>query len=143
MTYTGRCNCGAITATITAEPLWVRQCWCRQCQKIAAGAATTNALFPVAAIELQGELAWATYQAASGNTVEHGFCAKCGTQVTGRNSARPEANVVRVGFIEQPNDLAPSIAIWLDEAPRWATIDPALETFAGQPPHPAPAPTER
>ena len=43
--YSGRCQCSAITATISGEPVGVRQCWCRQCQQLAGGAATTNAMF--------------------------------------------------------------------------------------------------
>ena len=39
MAYTGQCNCGAVIATIYGEPIVVRQCWCRQCQKAAVGRA--------------------------------------------------------------------------------------------------------
>lgn len=134
--YTGSCNCGAVTATISAEPMWVRQCWCRQCQKVAAGGGTTNALFATDAIAMGGELGWFRYVAESGNTVEQGFCASCGTPVLGRNSSRPHACVIRVGFIELPNELKPSSVIWLDDAPEWATFDPELEQFLRQPPAP-------
>jgi hypothetical protein len=137
--YTGRCNCGAITATISEEPTWVRQCWCRQCQKIASGSATTNALFSTAALAIVGELAWTGYTAPSGSKIEQGFCPTCGTHVIGRNSARPTANVVRLGFLDVPHNLAPTSVIWLDEAPGWARIDPSLEQFARQPPAPAKA----
>ncbi|MDD3798936.1 MAG: GFA family protein [Novosphingobium sp.] len=134
--YTGRCNCGAITARIDAEPVWVRQCWCRQCQRAASGSATVNALFPTEAIHITGELKWSGYDAASGNRIEQGFCPSCGTQVMGRNSSRPAACVLRLGFIDMPNDLAPTAAIWLEEAPKWAVIDPALEQWPQQPPPP-------
>lgn len=132
--YTGRCNCGAVTARLTGEAQWVRQCWCRQCQRIAAGSATTNALFAADAIELSGDLSWFRYEAESGNTVEQGYCPSCGTPVIGRNSARPHACVVRVGFIEPPHDLKPTTAIWLDEAPEWAAINSSLEQFPRQSP---------
>jgi hypothetical protein len=138
VTYTGRCNCGAVSATFEAEPMWVRQCWCRQCQKIAAGASTVNALFALDAMTLRGELAWNSYGAESGNTTEHGFCPSCGTQVLGRNSARQKANVVRLGFLDEPHGLSPDSAIWLDEAPSWAVIDPTIEQHRRQPPLPAP-----
>ncbi|MEW9856815.1 GFA family protein [Novosphingobium sp. M1R2S20] len=131
--YTGRCNCGAVTAVIDAEPLWVRQCWCRQCQKIAAGSATNNALFMTEAMTIAGEIAWASYTADSGNTVEQGFCPNCGTHILGRNSARQRANVVRLGFLEGPHELGPQSAIWLEEAPAWAAINPEIETFLRQP----------
>lgn len=136
MSYTGRCNCGAVTATFSAEPIAVRQCWCRQCQKVGAGSATNNALFLNENMVMSGELGWYSYLADSGNTVEQGFCPACGTPVIGRNSGRKHASVIRLGFIELPHDLRPSAAIWLDEAPAWAVIDPAVEQYPRQPPAP-------
>lgn len=134
--YSGSCNCGAVTATIDAEPAWVRQCWCRQCQKAASGSATTNALFPSDAIKLTGEVRWNGYIAESRNTIEQGFCPNCGTQIFGRNSARLGALVVRLGFIDPPHDLRPSSTIWLDEAPDWAKDGGTVELFPRQPPPP-------
>jgi hypothetical protein len=138
--YHGACACGAASAVIDAEPLFVRQCWCRQCQKIASGGATTNALFAVSAIAMSGELSWHKYPAASGNTVEQGFCATCGTAIVACNSGRPGFNVVRLGFLDDAGDLMPTAAIWTDEAPKWTTIDPALERHGRQPPPLSPPP---
>lgn len=134
--YSGSCNCGAVTVTISAEPVWVRQCWCRQCQKAAAGSATNNALFATDAMTITGDVAWKGYTAASGNTVEQGFCPSCGTPIFGRNSSRQGSWVVRLGFLDGDHDLKPTTAIWLEEAPEWAMIDPALEQFTRQPPPP-------
>ena len=136
MTYTGRCACGAVTATITADPVTVRQCWCRQCQQIAAGSATANAVFPVESITLSGQLGTHGYVAASGNTLVRSFCPACGTPVMSQSSARPHIRVIRLGFLDEPHGLAPTMAIWTADAPAWAVIDPALEIHSGQPPAP-------
>ena len=136
MTYSGRCACGAVTASIAAEPIAVRQCWCRQCQQLAGGGASTNAIFPAEAVTVSGELSTHSYVAASGNTIFHQFCGKCGTPVLGYSSARTHFRVFRVGFIDEPHGLKPQAAIWIDEAPDWAVIDPAIERFDRQPPPP-------
>ena len=136
MTYTGRCNCGAVTLAIEAEPVATRQCWCRQCQKIAAGGPTNNALFPTDAITMTGKTAENSYTAASGNTLTHEFCPACGTQILSRSSARPQIRGVRFGALDEGHGLKPTAAIWLDDAPDWATIDPALDQFPQQPPAP-------
>lgn len=138
--YHGSCNCGAVTIISTEEPLWVRQCWCRQCQKAASGMATTNALFATATMAITGAVGWQGYTAASGNTIEHGFCPTCGTPLFGRNSSRPAAWVVRLGALDGDHGLAPTSAIWVDEAPAWAVIDSALEQWPRQPPVPPPTP---
>lgn len=135
--YSGSCNCGAVKATFAAEPLWIRQCWCRQCQKAAAGSPTNNALMLTDAMTLEGDVSWKGYTAASGNTVDQGFCPRCGTPIFGRNSARQGSWVVRLGFLDGDHGLAPTSAIWVDEAPAWAVIDPSIEHFPRQPPVPA------
>ncbi|UZK66812.1 GFA family protein [Sphingomonas sp. M1-B02] len=134
--YTGRCACGAVTATIDGEAQAVRQCWCRQCQQIAAGSPTNNAMFATGVITIEGELATRSYVAASGNTLTQSFCGACGTPVMGQSSARPQFRTLRLGFLDTPHDLSPQIAIWTEDAPAWAVIDPQLEQFARQPPPP-------
>ncbi|HWU01272.1 MAG TPA: GFA family protein [Novosphingobium sp.] len=137
--YTGRCACGQVSARITGQPVAVRQCWCRQCQQLAGGSASTNAMFPTDGVELTGELATHSYVAASGNTLTQSFCPACGTPVMGQSSGRPQFRTMRVGFLDAGHGLAPQMVIWTDDAPAWAAIDPALERWPGQPPAPAPA----
>ena len=139
MTYTGRCACGAITAVIAGPAVAVRQCWCRQCQQVAAGSATTNAMFSTDDLDLRGTPVTVSYVAASGNTLTQSFCGSCGTAVMGQSSARPQFRTVRLGFLDPGHGLAPQVAIWTDDAPPWAVIDPALERFPRQPPPPQPS----
>lgn len=141
MSYSGRCNCGAVTATIAGEPVAVRQCWCRQCQKLAAGGATHNAMFRTEDISLDGETRAWSYVAASGNTLTMHNCANCSTPVYGQSSARPQFRTFRLGFLDESHGLAPTVAIWTDERPAWARLDPAMESWPQQPPPPQPATT--
>ena len=138
--YTGRCNCGAVTAEISGEPVATRQCWCRQCQKAAAGGPTNNAMFETAAVKIAGPVTAWHYAAASGNTLTMAFCPHCGNHVFAKSSARPQLTTVRIGFLDEPHGLSPKMAIWLSEAPEWARIEPEMETWPAQPPAPvAPA----
>ena len=136
MTYNCRCQCGAVSAKIVGEAVAVRQCWCRQCQQIAAGGPTNNAIFRTDDVEMSGALATHSYVAASGNTLTQSFCAACGTPVMAQSSARPQFRTIRLGFLTSGHDLAPQMAIWTDDAPPWAIIDPRLAHFARQPPPP-------
>jgi hypothetical protein len=137
MAYQGQCACGAVTATISAEPVTVRQCWCRDCQRISGGGPTHNAIFPVEAVVLKGELGSHGHAAASGNTLTKHYCLSCGTPVYATSSARMHLQTFRLGFLADGHGLRPSAAIWTDSAPDWAYIDPALEQWAAQPPAPA------
>ncbi|MEQ1641089.1 MAG: GFA family protein [Novosphingobium sp.] len=138
MAYTGRCACGAITLEINAEPIATRQCWCRQCQQISSGGPSHNAIFPAGSVAVTGQLAQSSWRAASGNTLTHTHCPACGTQIYAQSSARPQLKTVRFGVIDEPHGLRPEAAIWTEDAPDWALIDPALEQFAQQPPPPPP-----
>lgn len=134
--YSGRCNCGAVSVTLNAEPVATRQCWCRQCQKSAAGGPTNNAMFPTEAVELNGLRGDYVYVAASGNVLTQEFCLECGTPVLGRSSARPQFRTIRIGLLDEGHGLSPAMAIWTEEAPPWAVIDPMLENWPQQPPPP-------
>ncbi|WP_374527450.1 GFA family protein [Novosphingobium sp.] len=138
MIRNGRCACGKLTVSIDAEPVGTRQCWCRQCQQIAAGGPSHNAIFPSEAVSFTGPLASSSWTAASGNTLTHWFCPECGTQAYAQSSARPHLKTVRFGMIDEPHGLKPEVAIWTEEAPAWARIDPSLEQYPQQPPAPAP-----
>ena len=138
MAYSGRCACGLVTLAISAEkPVTTRQCWCRQCQRIAAGGPTHNAVFRSEDVVVSGSLSASGWTAASGNTLKFSFCPECGTQVYGQSSARKHLKTVRVGVLDESHDLRPEMAIWLSDAPAWAMIDPEISQFEQQPPAPA------
>lgn len=126
MTYSGRCACGRVTLAMDGNPLAVGQCWCRQCQQIAAGGATVNALFPAHAVSIAGETAKHAYAAASGSRVTHWFCPSCGTPLLGQSAAHPDVLAVKLGAIDLPHDLRPGGVIWTSEAPVWAFLDDDL-----------------
>lgn len=138
MAYTGRCLCGAVTLEFSAEPIATVQCWCSQCQKIASGSSSNNAIFKGEDVILSGALATATWTAASGNTLECFFCPSCGTHVYGRNSGRLHLSAVRLGVIDEPHGLKPEKIVWTGEAPAWAVLDPTLEQWPQQTPPPKP-----
>ena len=140
MELTGGCLCGAVRYRITAEPIAVRACWCRLCQYLGAGSGTVNAVFPTAAVHLEGVLATHSVVADSGNRMHRGFCPTCGTPVTSAAEERPQMLVLRVGTLDDPNAVRPAVTIWTAVAPGWACIDANIPALAGQPPPPVPAP---
>ena len=140
MPHLGGCLCGQVRFAIDADPLGARSCWCRDCQRIASGSATVNVLFPEDAVQITGELGLFNMVADSGNTVERGFCTRCGAQIYSRTTQPTGLPMrIRAGTLDNPELIAPSATIWADSAPSWAPIDAALERHAKQPPAPAPA----
>ncbi|MCW1403219.1 GFA family protein [Novosphingobium sp. MW5] len=132
--HKGQCFCGAVTFEIAAEPEGARMCWCRDCQYIASGSATVNVLFPHRAVQFSGEVATIGRIADSGNEVERGFCPKCGSQLYSRTITPPGMpDRIRAGTLDNPELVAPEALIWVDSAPSWAPLDPALPWYSQGP----------
>jgi hypothetical protein len=131
---TGGCLCGAVRFRSAAAPIATRYCWCRDCQRFAAGNATVNVVFARPAVTVEGEVAAYESLADSGNRMRRSFCPKCGTPLFSETEARPHMIIVRAGALDDPEVAEPSAAIWTSSAPRWACIDPNLKQFPVQPP---------
>jgi hypothetical protein len=132
----GRCLCGAVHYRLTADPIAVRVCWCRDCQRLSANG-TVNALVPTPALEVAGATADVVNTADSGNQIRRRFCVTCGTHLFANSSARPQFTVVRVGTLDDPSSVKPTVNIWVRSAPSWACPDPSLERVEKQPVPPA------
>ncbi len=135
MSHSGACFCGSVRFEIISDPIGARMCWCRDCQRIASGSATVNVLFAATDITYSGPISTIQRVADSGNTVERGFCSKCGSQMYSK-TVSPAGMPVRVrsGTLDDPELIAPQAIIWAESAPKWAILDPALPHFAKAPP---------
>jgi hypothetical protein len=131
---TGGCLCGAVRFRSTAAPLAARCCWCRLCQHIGAGGPTVNAVFPSAAVTIEGQTQAYDCIADSGTPMRRRFCPTCGCHLFSNAQTRPHLIVIRVGALDDPDLAAPGSTIWTDGAPRWACIDPDLPQFPAMPP---------
>ena len=132
-TRTGGCLCGAVRFTVSAEPLAIRTCWCRLCQALGAGSATVNAGFPSDAVNVTGQVTTYTSTADSGTALDRSFCPICGTALFSQAHTRRHQLFIRVGAMDEREDLAPQVTIWTEQAPRWACIDPSRPRVERQP----------
>lgn len=140
MTIQGGCLCGAVRYTVSAEPLAVRECWCRVCQYIAAGNATVNLAFPRSAVTITGELSDYPLVADSGNHMHRRFCPTCGVHLFSEADERPHLIIVRAGTLDDRNYAVPGAVIWTSDAPARARLNPDVPHFKGQPPPPGAKP---
>ena len=137
---TGHCLCGAVRYSVPPPILAARQCWCRVCQYLASGSATTNIIVCTEGLQVEGALAEYRSVADSGRHMVRSFCPACGTHIFSASEERPQMVVIRAGTLDDAEIAAPTGAIWTASAPSWACIDPKLEQVAGQPAPPSAAP---
>lgn len=134
MPVTGGCLCGKVRFEIAADkPLAVRQCWCRVCQYLGAGAGTVNAIFGKEGVSVTGDTAVYTSTADSGSVMHRTFCPACGTPLFSEAEPRPNQIIVRVGALDDRELGRPGGVIWTKSAPSWACYDPALPKTESQP----------
>jgi hypothetical protein len=128
----GSCRCGAIRYECVSAPQAVSFCYCRDCQKASGGPFCNYAVVAAEDVRLlQGQPKGYVVQAESGNPVRREFCAECGTPLFASNG---RVFVLTVGTLDDPREIRPTIAIWLDSAQPWAPVPEKVQCFAQNPP---------
>lgn len=136
MSISGGCLCGAVRYEISGEPITMRVCWCKDCQRLAAGNGSANLLFRRDAVKITGNPATFSKPADSGNIIDRKFCAVCGTQLFGETVARPDFIVVRAGTLDDSSIFKPVANIWTSSAPAWACMNDSIPRHERQAPPP-------
>jgi hypothetical protein len=133
-TFEGGCACGAVRYTIAAEPMMAGHCHCRDCQRMSGTGHSSLMMFPKAAATIKGPLKFHESTADSGNKVGRGFCANCGSFVTGRSSGFPDMVTIAAGSLDDPSRFQPQFIVYTARAHAWDRMDPALASFERMPP---------
>ena len=126
--FSGRCACGSIRYTATAEPAFAWNCQCRDCQRASGGGQCPVLYVPRAAVTLTGDVTEHTVAAESGNAVSRGFCGRCGAPICIRAELVPDLIGLWAGSLDDPDEFAPQINVWTASAPRWVRLDATLPT---------------
>lgn len=122
--YSGGCLCGQVRWRADAEPINVRLCHCRSCQKATGGPYFARALFDAAAVERSG----AVTRWASSARLHRLSCSRCGTPVIAEAQDVPRV-AVALATLDDPDALRPGSHIWTSERRGWAAIDESLPQF--------------
>lgn len=109
---TGKCLCGEVKITITAEHTDVGTCHCDMCRRWGSG--PFMALHVGKDIEIEGEENITAYN--SSEWAERAFCNKCGTNLYYRLKGNGEY-MLSVGLLEDQNGLNFINQIFVDEKP--------------------------
>ena len=129
MTREGGCLCGAVRFKAEGEPINVRLCHCRNCQKAMGSPFFARALFPQTALTVQGE----TDRYPTSERLDRVFCKKCGTRLfTWRKDG--SAAGVALAVFDDRHAFAPTEHIWTSEKMSWVRLDDGLPQYKEGPP---------
>ena len=131
--FTGGCMCGKVRYECTADPIFMGNCHCLDCQK-ATGTAYEAAIgIPAATLKVTGQVKYHDNQADSGNIMSRGFCPECGSRLLGKVSAMPDLAMLTAGSLDDATQYEPQMDIYTSSAQPWDHMNPALPKFAKMP----------
>ena len=120
MHISGKCHCGAISFTATVDPHRVLVCHCADCQVFSGAPFRAVLPTPAESVEITGTAKHYVKVAESGNKRVQAFCPECGTQLYAtEGEGPPKVLNLRLGCVDQRDQLAPAAQIWGDSAMPW------------------------
>ena len=135
-TRKGSCLCGSVQITLTADPVAVGICHCRDCQKQTGSSFSLVALVPMAGVQVSGAMGRFDTRGDSGLPVERSFCPKCGSPVrTDSDGTRQQGiTIIKAGLLEDVRDLMPNLQIYCESEHSWLRDTNAIVRFPRMPP---------
>ena len=122
MKVTGRCHCGSITYEGEADPANVSVCHCTDCQMISGTAYRTSVPVPADRFRLlTGTPRTYIKTAESGNRRQQAFCGDCGSPVYSAAEKDTPTYSLRIGCLDQREELPPVRQIWCQSRLDWAS----------------------
>jgi hypothetical protein len=134
MDLEGGCACGNIRYKLTASPLIVHACHCRDCQRITGSAFVINIWIEKRFVEA-GPGAPKSFRLAGGSGQKHDvfFCENCGTYLWSYYEGAPgDALFVRAGTLDKPEAVQPDVHIFTRSKLPWLNLPKdalAFKTF--------------
>lgn len=105
--FTGGCLCGKVRLVATGRPYRVGLCHCLDCRKHHGALFQATAIFPEAAVTIEGE---------TRDYAGRHFCPTCGSSVFARSGDEVE---VALGALDTPDQLMPTYEGWTDRRESW------------------------
>jgi hypothetical protein len=126
--YEGGCECGAVRYRMSADPIFVNCCHCRDCQKITGSAFALNAMVEADRVEVvHGD------PALDDGAVR---CLRCKSLLWAEHPRFGERiRFVRVGTLDQGERLKPDAHFFVRSKYPWVVIPdglPAFDTLPGE-----------
>ncbi len=124
--FDGGCTCRHVRYRMTSTPLFVHCCHCRWCQRETGTAFALNALIEADRVDLlHGEVEVVDTPSASGKGQKIARCPRCRVAVWSNYAGAGDAvRFIRVGTLDEPDQLPPDIHIHTASKQPWVVLPP-------------------
>ena len=127
----GGCSCGWVRFRLTAAPMFVHCCHCRDCQRQTGSAFAINALMETDRITmLAGTPEPVSMPTDSGRPHDIYRCPQCKVAVWSDYGRRPYLRFVRVGTLDDPTAIVPDVHIYTRSKLPWVALPADVPAFA-------------
>ena len=129
----GRCTCGAVRYRMSSAPMIVHCCHCRWCQRESGAAFALNAMIESDRVELLGgEPEIVALPTNSGRGQKVCRCPTCRIALwSNYGGAGDKFRFVRVGTLDEPDQLKPDIHIFTASKQPWVVLPPGIPSVPG------------
>jgi hypothetical protein len=125
--FAGGCVCGEVRYECGAEPLMMLNCHCRDCQRVTGGPYVPVVVVPLKSFKVtKGALQHYATTSLSGHHNLRGFCAKCGSRLTGAEDPARDFIGVTASSLDDPSWFKPTMDIFVCDAQPWDVMDAGL-----------------
>jgi hypothetical protein len=121
----GGCLCGAVRFRAEGEPVNVRICHCRNCQRAMGSPFFARALFEQSALTIEGE----TARYPSSDQLDRVFCPRCGTRLFSWRKVGNKRAGVALAALDDRNAFVPTAHMWVTEKMDWVRLDDGLPCY--------------
>ena len=127
---TGGCVCGAVRYESSATPIVMVRCHCRDCQRTTGGPYVPAVVFPFTAFRMtRGSVTHYATPSEGGSHNLRGFCARCGSRLTGVEDEERGIIGVVASSLDDPSIFAPAFETFVADAQPWDVMDPTTHKF--------------
>lgn len=130
-TFEGGCSCRHVRYRMESRPMFVHCCHCRWCQRETGSAFVLNAVIESDRLTvLDGQPERITIPSESGAGQEVVRCPHCKIALWSHYSGAGRlASMVRVGTLDDPDQMPPNVHIFTESKQPWVVLNPDIPAF--------------
>jgi hypothetical protein len=133
---TGGCYCGAVKYRIeaAAEEIMMFKCHCRDCQRVSGSGYCPVVFVPAGRLTFTRGMVKRHTTSGDGGPHIRGFCADCGSRLTGGEGPNSTGIGVTASSLDDPTVFRASFENWTADTQPWDPLDRSLPQFSNNPP---------
>jgi hypothetical protein len=132
----GGCACGAVRYRFEGKPIMTFKCHCVDCQKASGGPFVAGVLLPKKGFQFtKGKPTYYATPSTGGGNHIRGFCAECGSRLTGgENSNGTDWVGVVVSSLDDRSWYKPQMNFFVSQAQVWDVLEKDIPAYDLYPP---------